>query len=80
MSETATDNTSSLPPAAKAASDAAVRAALKETTPSQGKENDLEEGEIVDTKPTSSSAGDEQVTVFHDAENFNVVHPLFSTW
>lgn len=82
-----TDNApaeSTLPPAAAAASNAAVRSALKETNAAQATANgkeELEDGEIAqDNKPTSTSTGDEQVTVFNDAENFNVVHPLYSTW
>jgi translation initiation factor 4E len=28
----------------------------------------------------NASANEENVTVFHDAENFNVKHPLMHTW
>jgi len=29
---------------------------------------------------TKSAADDEQITVFHDADNFNVKHPLMHKW
>lgn len=33
-----------------------------------------------DKSSASAGAGDEVKTVFHDAENFNVKHPLMNTW
>jgi translation initiation factor 4E len=31
-------------------------------------------------KPTSSTADGDQITVFHDKDNFNVKHPLMHKW
>jgi len=34
-----------------------------------------------DKSTTSATSGDSELrTVFHDAENFNVKHPLMNTW
>ncbi|KAL7004669.1 eukaryotic translation initiation factor 4E [Cystobasidiomycetes sp. EMM_F5] len=65
---------SSLPPAAKAAAEAAVKTAISETL-------DAEEGEIDESKGSevNGDAGGLR-TVFSDPKNFNVVHPLYSKW
>lgn len=31
-------------------------------------------------KPSSSNADGDQITVFHDKDNFNVKHPLMNKW
>ena len=76
-------STSSLPPAAKAASELAVKTAIAESV------SEKEEGEIVeDGSSASKSKGNGTIeadgtgmrTVFSDPANFNVVHPLYSKW
>lgn len=77
-------STSSLPPAAKAASELAVKTAIAESVPEK------EEGEIVEDGSSSASKangngaigadGAGMRTVFSDPANFNVVHPLYSKW
>lgn len=45
--------------------------------------NSGDEDDITITQPLSSKiskAGDDQITVFHDPENFNVKHPLMNEW
>ena len=32
------------------------------------------------TKPDGEMTGEEQITVFHDKDNFNVKHPLMNKW
>jgi len=29
---------------------------------------------------SKKASGEEQITVFHDKDNFNVIHPLMHTW
>jgi translation initiation factor 4E len=31
-------------------------------------------------KPNGDATGEEQITVFHDKDNFNVKHPLMHKW
>lgn len=31
-------------------------------------------------KPNGATTGEEQITVFHDKDNFNVKHPLMNKW
>jgi hypothetical protein len=78
----------SIPPAAKAASEAAVRTAMAENAvePMTEEPKELEEGEVDESKPASEAGQAEQrdpneiVTVFNDKEHFNAIHPLYSPW
>lgn len=36
--------------------------------------------EVNNENATVASTNGENITVFHDAENFNVKHPLMNTW
>jgi translation initiation factor 4E len=91
-----------IPAAAKAASEAAVRAAMAENsveavngpatatttaTGSAGEEGapataDEGQSKVVESEAAGKAEGnaDELVTVFNDKENFNVIHPLYSSW
>lgn len=86
MSSEAT-STSSLPPAASKAAEAAVRAAIeKSQTPVASREkNDDEEAAAGDDKePQTVEAGlvdpTQDITVFSNPEHFTVKHPLYSPW
>ena len=57
-----------LPPAAKTASENAVKSALSESVKDG-------EGDAADETPSNGL-----VTVLHNPSEFNVVHPLHSTW
>jgi len=70
----------SLPPAAKAASEAAVRLAIMETKSTNNSIDEREDGEIDDADEAKPNSSRGMVTVLHDPANFNVVHPLYSTW
>lgn len=72
---TSTSNGTGLPPAAKAASELAVKTAIAET------ESEKEDGEISGAATAPGAADDGTIkTVFTDPANFNVVHPLYSKW
>lgn len=77
----ATTTNSSLPPAALQASRAALSAALADqesSSTANAADQSQEEGEIqvVDMQAQAENIR----TVFSDASNFNVKHPLFSAW
>ena len=67
---------------------ATVDTALKPSSPvpldtipiSPNKENKDHRMSSEDTAVDAGKSSNETVTVFHDAENFNVKHPLMSEW
>lgn len=79
----ATSTKTPLPPAAKAAADAAVQSAIEkmaqtESSPSSYEEGKEEEGEV----QTISIEGGlkKDITVFDSRQEFTVKHPLATTW
>ena len=77
-------STSSLPPAAKAASELAVKTAIAESVPEKEEGEIAEDGSSANGKGkvngTIEADGTGMRTVFSDPANFNVVHPLYSKW
>lgn len=47
---------------------------------SPAKENHAQNTAAKDGANGSAKSGDEQITVFHDKDNFNVKHPLMNEW
>jgi len=66
---------STLPPAAQAASQAALKAAIADSPEVEPGEIDEGQDVIVD-----AAKFDEMRTVFQDPQTFNVKHPLYSPW
>lgn len=46
--------------------------------PSSGTESSVEDNSMASAASTTN--GDNNITVFHDPENFNVKHPLMHEW
>lgn len=75
---------SSLPPAAADAAAAAVRAAIEKSqkpgSSATETENKGEDGKDEPKQTVEPGLANKDVTVFSDAANFNVKHPLYSPW